>query len=105
MKTVLWIRNYFVRIRIHNLKLQIRIRIRILLKGTVSQNLIDTIKHQRKVKVETMVVNLDYFYTDPDPATFIIMAKNVLKCIFSSFFYPPDLDFESRVRTPNQQNH
>jgi hypothetical protein len=39
--------------------------------------------------------------------TFIIMAKNVLKCIFSSFFYPldPDLDFESRIQTPNPQNH
>ena len=35
---------FFIRIliRIHNLKLRIRIRIRILLKGTVSQNLIDT---------------------------------------------------------------
>jgi hypothetical protein len=39
--------------------------------------------------------------------TSIIMVKNVLKCIFSSFFYPldPDLDFESKIRTPNPQNH
>jgi hypothetical protein len=37
---------------------------------------------------------------------FKLMAKNVQKCIFSSFCYPldPDLDFKSRIRTPNPQN-
>jgi hypothetical protein len=61
---------FFIRIliRIHKLKLRIRIRIRILLKGTVLQNLIDTKKHHRQVKIETRVVNPDCFYTDPDPA-------------------------------------
>jgi hypothetical protein len=63
--------------------------IRILLKGTVLQNLINTKKHHRQVKIETRVVHPNFFYTDLDP-TFYSIRIWIHKIIESGSNANPD---------------